>query len=86
MEQTMKSFSTVLFIILSGAVSFALGETDIYYQEGDETVQFIPPTPVPVDNPPPAAVEVVGEIRSIYEAKKPRLWGDGRPGTVRYVQ
>ena len=82
----MKSLSIIILAILSCGSSLALGETDIYYQEADGTVQFIPPTPVPVDNPPPAAVEVVGEIRSIDEAKKPRLWGDGRPGTVRYGQ
>ena len=74
----MKILSIVTFAILSGAASVALGETDSAYQEIDESTSrpYIPP----------AAVEVSGEVRTVDNLSKPRLWGEGRPGSVRFGQ
>lgn len=75
----MKTLSMVIFAILSTTTIQALGEPGIFYPEGEE--RALPPPPLP-----PAAMRVVGEIRSVDESKQPRLWGEGRPGTLRYGQ
>lgn len=77
MEQQMKTLNVVFFAILSGIASLALGDSDIFYPDADE--RAAPPAPLP-----PAAMSVVGEIRSVDESRQPRLWGEGREGVVRY--
>jgi hypothetical protein len=71
----MKSLSLIIIAMLAGVASHTPGESDVFYQEADE--RFAPPLP-------PAAMSVVGEIRSVDENQQPRLWGKGRRGVVRY--
>ena len=77
MEPSMKTLSIIALLSVIGSPIGATSELAVPHSDLDDRA------PLPTFGPR-ATVTITGEVRTVDDEERPRLWGKGRYGVVRY--